>query len=76
MIPVVEPVDAAAIAAAQAELDAKTKPRGSLGRLEALAAQLAGIAGQPSRPRRCARWSSSRPTTARGSRASAPTRRR
>ena len=48
MIPVVEPVDAVAIAVAQEELDAKTKPRGSLGRLEALAAQLAGIAaGQP-----------------------------
>ena len=45
MIPAVEPVDAAAIAAAQAELDAKTKPRGSLGRIEALAAQLAGVAG-------------------------------
>ena len=45
MIPTVEPVDAAAAAAAQAELDAKTKPRGSLGRLEALAVQLAGIAG-------------------------------
>jgi nicotinate-nucleotide--dimethylbenzimidazole phosphoribosyltransferase len=45
VIPAVEPVDAAAVVSAQAELDAKTKPRGSLGRLEALAAQLAGIAG-------------------------------
>ena len=45
MIPAVPPVDEAAVAAAQAELDAKTKPRGSLGRLEALAVQLAGIAG-------------------------------
>jgi nicotinate-nucleotide--dimethylbenzimidazole phosphoribosyltransferase len=48
VIPAVEPVDAVAITVAEGELDAKTKPRGSLGRLEALAAQLAGIAaGQP-----------------------------
>jgi nicotinate-nucleotide--dimethylbenzimidazole phosphoribosyltransferase len=37
------PFDAAAAAAAQRALDGKTKPRGSLGRLEALACRLAGI---------------------------------
>ena len=46
----IAPPDEAARAAAQAALDAKTKPRGSLGRLEALAAQLAAI-----RARRCRR---------------------
>jgi nicotinate-nucleotide--dimethylbenzimidazole phosphoribosyltransferase len=40
---VVGPLDATAMDAARAELDRKTKPRGSLGRLEALAVQLAGI---------------------------------
>jgi nicotinate-nucleotide--dimethylbenzimidazole phosphoribosyltransferase len=40
------PVDMEAIAAAGLELDRKTKPRGSLGRLERLAAQYAGIRGQ------------------------------
>jgi nicotinate-nucleotide--dimethylbenzimidazole phosphoribosyltransferase len=39
----VEPLDAAAMDAARAELDRKTKPRGTLGRLEELAVQLAGI---------------------------------
>jgi nicotinate-nucleotide--dimethylbenzimidazole phosphoribosyltransferase len=39
----VEPLDPAAMDAARAELDRKTKPRGSLGRLEELAVQLAGI---------------------------------
>jgi nicotinate-nucleotide--dimethylbenzimidazole phosphoribosyltransferase len=37
--------DAEAAAAAQRALDAKTKPRGSLGRLEDLACRLAGIRG-------------------------------
>jgi nicotinate-nucleotide--dimethylbenzimidazole phosphoribosyltransferase len=40
-----EPVDEALRAAAVAELDRKTKPRGSLGRLEVLAAQIAAIRG-------------------------------
>jgi nicotinate-nucleotide--dimethylbenzimidazole phosphoribosyltransferase len=39
----IEPLDAAAMDVARAELDRKTKPRGSLGRLEELAVQLAGI---------------------------------
>src|SRR6266850_1473545 len=39
----IEPLDTAAMAAARVELDRKTKPRGSLGRLEELAVQLAGI---------------------------------
>jgi nicotinate-nucleotide--dimethylbenzimidazole phosphoribosyltransferase len=37
------PLDEAGVAAAGRELDRKTKPRGSLGRLEQLAAQYAGI---------------------------------
>jgi nicotinate-nucleotide--dimethylbenzimidazole phosphoribosyltransferase len=41
----VRPVDEAARSAARAELDRKTKPRGSLGRLEDLAVQVAGIRG-------------------------------
>lgn len=41
----IEAADTAAAAAAQAALDAKTKPRGSLGRLEELACQVAGIRG-------------------------------
>jgi nicotinate-nucleotide--dimethylbenzimidazole phosphoribosyltransferase len=49
----VEPLDEAARAAAEAELAAKTKPRGSLGRLEALAAQVAAVrgSGRPGRLR-------------------------
>ena len=43
--PSIRPLDAGARREAQAELDRKTKPRGSLGRLEALAVQLAGIGG-------------------------------
>jgi nicotinate-nucleotide--dimethylbenzimidazole phosphoribosyltransferase len=41
----IEPLDAAAIATANGRLDRLTKPLGSLGRLEALARQLAGITG-------------------------------
>ena len=40
-------IDPAASAAAQAELDAKTKPRGSLGRLEELACRIAAVRGFP-----------------------------
>lgn len=39
----IEPADRAVLAAAQAALDAKTKPRGSLGRLEELACRMAAI---------------------------------
>jgi nicotinate-nucleotide--dimethylbenzimidazole phosphoribosyltransferase len=46
----IPPLDEAAMAAARAELDRKTKPRGSLGRLEELAVRLAGIHG-PAAPR-------------------------
>jgi nicotinate-nucleotide--dimethylbenzimidazole phosphoribosyltransferase len=41
----IRPVDAQAGRAAQAAFDAKTKPRGSLGELEALAARIAAIRG-------------------------------
>jgi nicotinate-nucleotide--dimethylbenzimidazole phosphoribosyltransferase len=41
----IRPADAAAGVAAQAALDAKTKPRGSLGELEALACRVAAIRG-------------------------------
>jgi nicotinate-nucleotide--dimethylbenzimidazole phosphoribosyltransferase len=44
------PLDADAMAAAAARWDHLTKPRGSLGRLEALACRVAGIVGQE-RPR-------------------------
>ena len=40
-------IDRAAYAAARAELDAKTKPRGSLGRLEELACRIAAVRGFP-----------------------------
>jgi nicotinate-nucleotide--dimethylbenzimidazole phosphoribosyltransferase len=46
-IPPVEPVDEVARAEAQRALDAKTKPRGSLGRLEELAAQIAAVRRTP-----------------------------
>src|SRR5437868_2281703 len=41
----VRPLDAGAIAEARARQDRLTKPRGALGRLEALSVHLAGIAG-------------------------------
>jgi nicotinate-nucleotide--dimethylbenzimidazole phosphoribosyltransferase len=44
----IRPVDDAAPRAAQAALDAKTKPRGSLGELESLAARMAAIRGSSS----------------------------
>ena len=45
----IEALDADAMDSARAELDRKTKPRGSLGRLEELAVQLAGIGVNGSR---------------------------
>src|SRR5690349_3575073 len=46
----IEPLDRAAMEAARARQDRLTKPPGSLGRLERLAVQIAGITGRP-RPR-------------------------
>ncbi len=43
----VQPLDEQAMAAAQQRQDLLTKPPGSLGRLELLAVQLAGITGVP-----------------------------
>jgi nicotinate-nucleotide--dimethylbenzimidazole phosphoribosyltransferase len=43
----IEPPDEAAAAAARRALDAKTKPRGSLGRLEEIACAIAGIRRTP-----------------------------
>ena len=43
----IKPLDEAAMAAARAHLDRLTKPPGSLGRLERLVVQLAGISGSP-----------------------------
>src|SRR5690242_13508909 len=43
----IRPLDAAAMAAAGARQAQLTKPAGSLGRLEALSVQLAGITGRP-----------------------------
>jgi hypothetical protein len=40
-------LDEAAMAAAQVRQNFLTKPQGSLGRLEAISVQLAGITGQP-----------------------------
>jgi nicotinate-nucleotide--dimethylbenzimidazole phosphoribosyltransferase len=44
--PRIAPLDKAAMAAASARQDQLTKPRGSLGRLESLSIQLAGIMGE------------------------------
>jgi nicotinate-nucleotide--dimethylbenzimidazole phosphoribosyltransferase len=53
-LPRIDPVDEAVRAEALAELDRKTKPRRSLGRLETLAAQIAAVRGtvapEPLRP--------------------------
>ncbi|CAI8039921.1 Nicotinate-nucleotide--dimethylbenzimidazole phosphoribosyltransferase [Geodia barretti] len=46
-IAAIGPLDAAAVAAAEARQGVLTKPPGSLGRLESLSIQLAGILGQP-----------------------------
>src|SRR5215208_4124094 len=46
----IAPTDAAAGAAARAALDVKTKPRGSLGRLEELACRIASVCGFPVEP--------------------------
>ena len=46
----IEPPDETARAACHRALDAKTKPRRSLGRLETLAEQLAALAGRPAPP--------------------------
>jgi nicotinate-nucleotide--dimethylbenzimidazole phosphoribosyltransferase len=46
----IAPLDEAAMRTAEQELDRKTKPRGSLGRLERLAAQYAGIRGDAAPP--------------------------
>jgi len=43
----IKPLDATAMATARARQDTLTKPQGSLGRLEALSIQLAGIQGKP-----------------------------
>ena len=43
----IEPLDEAAMAAVHVHLDRLTKPPGSLGRLESLVEQLAGITGSP-----------------------------
>jgi len=46
MIKMIKPLDEAAMAAARARQDSLTKPAGSLGRLEELSIQLAGIQGK------------------------------
>lgn len=43
----IEPLDGEAMAAARARQDVLTKPQGSLGRLEELSIQMAGIQGRP-----------------------------
>jgi len=47
IIEMIKPLDKEAIAVAQARQDLLTKPPGSLGRLEELSVQLAGIQGRP-----------------------------
>lgn len=43
----IKPLDKPAMAAARARQDMLTKPQGSLGRMEDLSIQLAGIQGKP-----------------------------
>ena len=43
----IAPLDQSAMEAARARQDILTQPRGSLGRLEALSVQVAGITGNP-----------------------------
>lgn len=50
IVAAIPPLDEASMASARARQDRLTKPSGSLGRLETLSIQLAGITGQP-RPR-------------------------
>lgn len=54
IVAAIRPLEEGAMAAARARQDQLTKPQGSLGRLEDLAVQLAGITGQvrPSLPRK------------------------
>jgi nicotinate-nucleotide--dimethylbenzimidazole phosphoribosyltransferase len=52
LLAAIEPPDEAVRAEARRALDGKTKPRGSLGRVEALAAQIAAITGSALPPRR------------------------
>ena len=47
LITKIAPLDEAAMTAAQARQNVLTKPQGSLGRLESLSVQLAGITGDP-----------------------------
>jgi nicotinate-nucleotide--dimethylbenzimidazole phosphoribosyltransferase len=47
LIAKIQPLDESAMAAAQARQNTLTKPPGSLGRLEELSIQIAGITGQP-----------------------------
>jgi nicotinate-nucleotide--dimethylbenzimidazole phosphoribosyltransferase len=47
LISTIRPLDEAAMCSAQARQDSLTKPRGSLGRLEELSIQLAGMAANP-----------------------------
>ena len=47
LISQIPPLDEAAMSAARARQDTLTKPRGSLGRVETLSIQLAGITGNP-----------------------------
>ena len=50
IIKAIKPLDETAMQAARARQDRLTKPRGSLGRLEELSIQLAGLSIKPSLP--------------------------